>query len=241
MMEPCVSCFYLCTHCIEYVFKKSSVWIDIFQRATQRTRILLIDNIESGGSPSVICCITSSIKFVHFLSHVNIVTRVQSFNLADKILATLPSPLFRFPLRWRREQNLQLSKDLKISKSFKLRKASGYKKYQLNFTKEISLFKADDPELLTIRRPISLLFMQVLSERVMKNRPRSVCRAYRSTQRLFCVKYLFGEANMALKFSLGWGRIKISRWPFHSWTIFEAFLINSLYSQIHFFIFQSPS
>ena len=38
--------------------------------------------------------ITSSIKFVHFLSHVNIVTRVQSFNLADKILATLPSPLF---------------------------------------------------------------------------------------------------------------------------------------------------
>ena len=37
--------------------------------------------------------ITSSIKFVHFLSHVNIVTRVQSFNLADKILATLPSPL----------------------------------------------------------------------------------------------------------------------------------------------------
>ena len=38
--------------------------------------------------------ITSSIKFVHFLSHVNIVTLVQSSILAEKVLATFPSPLF---------------------------------------------------------------------------------------------------------------------------------------------------
>ena len=46
-MEPCVSCFYL-TYCMEYVWK-SSLWMGIFQRATQRARILLTDNIQSGG------------------------------------------------------------------------------------------------------------------------------------------------------------------------------------------------
>ena len=50
-MEPCVSCIYL-TYCMEYVWK-SSLWIGIFQRATQRARILLTDNIQSGGSYSV--------------------------------------------------------------------------------------------------------------------------------------------------------------------------------------------
>ena len=50
-MEPCVSCIYL-TYCMEYVWK-SSLWISIFQRATQRARILLTDNIQSGGSCSV--------------------------------------------------------------------------------------------------------------------------------------------------------------------------------------------
>ena len=42
------------TCCMEYVWK-SSLWIGIrvFQRATQRPRILLTDNIESGGSCSV--------------------------------------------------------------------------------------------------------------------------------------------------------------------------------------------
>ena len=35
-MEPCVSCFYL-SYCIEYVWK-SSLWIGIFQRATQRPK-----------------------------------------------------------------------------------------------------------------------------------------------------------------------------------------------------------
>ena len=37
---------------MEYVWK-SSLWIGIFQRATQRARILLADNIQSGGSCSV--------------------------------------------------------------------------------------------------------------------------------------------------------------------------------------------
>ena len=30
------------------------------------------------------------------------------------------------------------------------------------------------------------------------------------------------------EFSVSWWRLKISRWPFHSCTIFEAYLINSL-------------
>ena len=50
-MEHCVSCIYL-TYCMEYV-RKSSLWIGIFQRPTQRARILLTDNIQSGGSCSV--------------------------------------------------------------------------------------------------------------------------------------------------------------------------------------------
>ena len=50
-MEPCVSCIYL-TNCMEYVWK-SPLWIGIFQRVTQRARMLLTDNIQSGGSCSV--------------------------------------------------------------------------------------------------------------------------------------------------------------------------------------------
>ena len=38
--------------CMEYVWK-SSLWIGIFQTATQRARMLLTDNIQSGGSCSV--------------------------------------------------------------------------------------------------------------------------------------------------------------------------------------------
>ena len=36
------------------------------------------------------------------------------------------------------------------------------------------------------------------------------------------------RSKYCLKFSITWGRLKISRWPFHSWTIFKAYLINSL-------------
>ena len=50
-MEPCVSCIYL-TYCMEYVWK-FSLWIGIFQTATQRAGILLTDNIQSRGSCSV--------------------------------------------------------------------------------------------------------------------------------------------------------------------------------------------
>ena len=40
---------------------------------------------------------------------------------------------------------------------------------------------------------------------------------------------------------IAWGRLKISRWPFHSCTIFEAYLINSLrFSEVSFFPFHSP-
>ena len=49
-----ISCNYL-TYCMKYGWK-SSLWIGgIFQRATQRARILLTDNIQNGGSCSVGC------------------------------------------------------------------------------------------------------------------------------------------------------------------------------------------
>ena len=40
------------TYCMEYVWK-SSIRIGIFQRATQRAKILLTGNTQSGGSSSV--------------------------------------------------------------------------------------------------------------------------------------------------------------------------------------------
>ena len=50
-MEPCVSCIYLTCY-MEYLWK-SSLWIGIFQRDTERARILSTDNIRSRGSCSV--------------------------------------------------------------------------------------------------------------------------------------------------------------------------------------------
>ena len=58
-LKLCMSCawnfnvsrIYL-TYCMEYVWK-FSLRIGIFQRATQRAKILLTDNIQSGGSCSV--------------------------------------------------------------------------------------------------------------------------------------------------------------------------------------------
>ena len=35
------------------------------------------------------------------------------------------------------------------------------------------------------------------------------------------------QKQNCLEFSIAWGRLKISRWPFHSCTIFEAYLIKS--------------
>ena len=40
-----------------------------------------------------------------------------------------------------------------------------------------------------------------------------------------------GKKNLCrngLKFSIAWGELKISRWPLHSFKIFESYLINSL-------------
>ena len=46
---------------------------------------------------------------------------------------------------------------------------------------------------------------------------------FRGTQRLFSVKYLFGDGRKCcLEFYLAWGRLKISWWSFHSCKIFEV-------------------
>ena len=46
------------------------------------------------------------------------------------------------------------------------------------------------------------------------------------------------EKQKCLEFSIAWGRLKISRWTFHSCTIFEAYLINSLpFLKLNFFHF----
>ena len=52
----------------------------------------------------------------------------------------------------------------------------------------------------------------------------------RGTQRLFSVR----RSKNCLEFSIAWGRLKISRWPFHSCTIFVIYLINSLRFSIKF-------
>ena len=47
---------------------------------------------------------------------------------------------------------------------------------------------------------------------------------------------------ICLEFSITWGRLKICTWPFHSRTIFKAYLINSpRLSEILFFTFYFPS
>ena len=45
------------------------------------------------------------------------------------------------------------------------------------------------------------------------------------------------RSKYCLEFSISWGQLKISRWPFHSHTIFEACVINSVrFSEVWFFI-----
>ena len=44
---------------------------------------------------------------------------------------------------------------------------------------------------------------------------------------LFC-KITLRRSKECLEFSIPWGRLRISRWPFHSYEIFVAYLINSL-------------
>ena len=45
---------------------------------------------------------------------------------------------------------------------------------------------------------------------------------------VFC-KLSVLRSKYCLEFSIAWGRLKKFRWPFHSGTIFEVYLINSLY------------
>ena len=57
---------------------------------------------------------------------------------------------------------------------------------------------------------------------------------------VFC-KISIRKSKHGLEFSVGLGRLKISRCPFHSCTIFEACLINLLrFSELYFFTFHSP-
>ena len=44
---------------------------------------------------------------------------------------------------------------------------------------------------------------------------------------VFC-KISVRRSKNYLQFSITWGRLKLSRWPFHSCTVFVAYLINSL-------------
>ena len=126
----------------------------IFQRATQRPRILLHDNIESGA-----CCSVNYYSNYNFFQF-----KFCTFSVTCKS-CHLHTCSFHFPFG-----DGQLSKDLKISLSFNSEKLQDVKNISYIFPKQIPLFKADDPELLTITRPISLQFMRVL-KRVMKNRP----------------------------------------------------------------------
>ena len=58
---------------------------------------------------------------------------------------------------------------------------------------------------------------------------------------VFC-KISVRRSKNCLQFSITWGRLKISWWPFHSCTVFVAYLINSLrFSKVKFFTFQSPT
>ena len=53
-MEPCVSCFYLAC-CMERVKISIMNRYKLFQRATQRTRVILNDNIQTGLSKVAGC------------------------------------------------------------------------------------------------------------------------------------------------------------------------------------------
>ena len=57
---------------------------------------------------------------------------------------------------------------------------------------------------------------------------------------VFCEISVRGS-KYSLKFYITWRRLKISRWPFQSGTIFDAYLINSLrFSEVWFFHISLP-
>ena len=56
---------------------------------------------------------------------------------------------------------------------------------------------------------------------------------------VFCEIYV-RRSKYCLEIFVTWGRVKISRWPYDSCTIFEAYLINSLrFSDVYFLHFTS--
>ena len=66
------------------------------------------------------------------------------------------------------------------------------------------------------------------------------CGGYLLFSRASCYCFLLNicsERQNCLEFSIAWGRLKISGWPF-----FEAYLINSRqFSKVKFFAFHSPA
>ena len=54
------------------------------------------------------------------------------------------------------------------------------------------------------------------------------CFPIRGTQRLSVCKISVRRSKYYLQFSITWGRLKISLWPFHSCRIFDDFPINPL-------------
>ena len=90
----CVSCIYL-TYCMEYMWK-SSLCIGIFERAKQRARILLTNNIQSGGSCSVNylqrSCPSDYIRHIHHTFIIIFETRHTGL-----IMASLKVPVILLP------------------------------------------------------------------------------------------------------------------------------------------------
>ena len=63
-----------------------------------------------------------------------------------------------------------------------------------------------------LEEPLFDFSMHVTSLLRIKKRERS---KFRGTWRLFSVKYLYQRSKYCLEFFITWGRLKISRWPFH--------------------------
>ena len=84
---------------------------------------------------------------------------------------------------------------------------------------------------------LSRLTLWKIYELLVETKEGACCRG---TQQQFSVKFLFGEAKIAQVFLWAWGRLKIFFWPFHSRTIFEAYLIDFLrFSEVQCFTFHS--
>ena len=89
-----------------------------------------------------------------------------------------------------------------------------------------------------IKAEVIVTFQNILSSMNKKEKSEDYCKAdLKQRGRLaWCsigaaMQLNKGKKNLCrngLKFSIAWGGLKISRWPLHSFKIFEAYLINSL-------------